>query len=397
MKEYKRPHYRKLESRLAEKRCFIQVITGPRQVGKTTIIRQLLANTTISSNYVSADAYEGSGSNWIERHWEAARILSRQKGAAHIMAIDEIQRIPDWSTTVKKLWDEDTFEGADVKVIISGSLNLLISKGLAESLAGRYEITLLNHWSLAEMSEAFGWSAEQYAWFGGYPGSAPIVNDEQRWKQYVRDSLIEPTIAKDILLMTRIDKPVLLKQLFNLGCSYSGQILSYNKMLGQLQDAGNTVTLAGYLNLLDTAGLLTGLEKYSGSTARQKLSSPKLMVRNTALLSSSFQDSLEQIRNRPEVWGRVVESAIGSHLVNRCRENDCSVWYWREGNDEVDFIVQNRNQIVALEIKSGAGTGKRGIDRFRHIYPESKAIIVGDAGIPWQEFLLMEPQDLVKA
>jgi hypothetical protein len=395
MKEYRRPHYSNLKSRLAEKRNFIQVIAGPRQVGKTTLIRQLLENRVDSSSYVSADSYEGSGSNWIEKHWEAARILSRQRNASHILAIDEIQRIPDWSTTVKKLWDEDTFSGSELKVIISGSSNLLIAEGLTESLAGRYEITTLSHWSLAEMHEAFGWSAEQYTWFGGYPGSAILVGNEQRWKQYVRDSLIEPTIAKDILMMTRIDKPVLLRQLFNLGCSYSGQILSYNKMLGQLQDAGNTVTLAGYLNLLDSAGLLTGIEKYSGSTVRQKLSSPKLMVRNTALLSSSFQEGFEQIRNRPELWGRVVESAIGAHLVNRCRENDCRVWYWREGNDEVDFIIQNRNVIAAVEIKSGPTIRKKGFDRFRKLYPDSKTILVGDAGIPWQEFLLMEPQDIV--
>lgn len=394
MKEYKRPQFGIIEPRLKEKRKFIQVVSGPRQTGKTTLIRQLLESSGISNTYISADSLDSSGKYWIEKHWEAARIVSSQRKTDHILAIDEIQKIPDWSKIVKDLWDGDTFLGNSIKIILSGSSNLLLQQGLTDSLTGRFELTRLNHWSLTEMGDAFGWSPNQYAWFGGYPGSADLIGDEQRWKKYVRDALIEPTISKDILMMTRIDKPVLLRQLFDLGCNYSGQILSYNKMRGQLQDAGNTVTLANYLNLLDRAGLMTGLEKFSGSLSRQKLSSPKLSVRNTALLSSSRQETMKEVLLKPEIWGRIVESSSGAHLINSCEKSDCIIRYWREGNDEVDYIVQKGTKLVAIEIKTGAHIRKTGLDRFKKIYPESRLILVGDKGITWQEFLKTDPEEL---
>lgn len=395
MKEYRRPQYNIIEPRLREKRKFIQVISGPRQVGKTTLIRQLLENSLVSNTYISADSFGGSGINWIEKHWEAARLLAQRNGAGHILAIDEIQSIPDWSTVIKKLWDEDSFRKISLKLIISGSSDLLIRQGLTESLAGRFEQTRLSHWSFDEMHDAFGWSAEKYVWFGGYPGSADLISDEARWKKYIRDAFIETTISKDIFMMTRIDKPALLRQLFDLGCAYSGQILSYNKMLGQLQDAGNTVTLAGYLNLLDRAGLITGLEKYSGSITRQKLSSPKLLVRNTALLSSSRPETMDEILIRPEIWGRLVESAIGAHLINSCESKGYALWYWREGNDEVDYIIQKGKRLAAIEIKTSAAINKKGLEKFRRLYPHARVILTGDRGIPWQDFLRLTPEEIV--
>src|SRR4030043_484839 len=287
MKAYKRPLYKDIKKRLLAGRKFIQVISGPRQTGKTTLIRQLLKDIKIKSTYISADLFEGDGYTWIAKHWESARFkCSQGKERQHILAIDEIQKIPDWSSVIKKLWDEDTYTGTCIKLMISGSSELLLQKGLTESLAGRFEINYLNHWSYNEMKTAFGWTPEQYVWFGGYPGSAVLIDDETRWKRYIIDSLIETSISKDILMLTRVDKPALMRRLFDLGWVYSGQVLSYTKMLGQLQDAGNTVTLAHYLDLLDSAGLLSGIGKYSGSMIRQRSASPKLMVRNTALLSS---------------------------------------------------------------------------------------------------------------
>ena len=394
MKEYRRPQYRIIEPRLREKRKFIQVISGPRQVGKTTLVRQLLENSGESYTYATADNIEGTGRAWVEKHWEAARLISKNKTTDHILAIDEIQKITGWSDIIKGLWDEDTFHRRPVKLILSGSSGLLLQQGLTESLAGRFELTTLYHWSLNEMKDAFGWSPEQFVWFGGYPGSAGFIKDEIRWKKYVRDSLIDTTISKDILMMTRIDKPALLRQMFDLGCAYSGQVLSYNKMLGQLQDAGNTVTLAGYLNLLGRSGLLTGLEKYSGSASRQKLSSPKLIVRNTALISSARTENLDDIFLKPEIWGRIVESAIGAHLVNSFENSDCTVWYWREGNDEIDFIVQKGNDLAALEVKSGSGKRKNSLDRFRKLYPAVKVILIGEGGISWQNFLSIDPVEI---
>ncbi len=394
MKEYRRPQFDILEKRLSESRRFIQVISGPRQVGKTTLISQLLKKSGTRSTYISADSAVGEGRTWIEGHWEAARFASGKDASGHILAIDEIQKIPGWSSVIKAQWDEDTFRKNNIKVILSGSSGLLLQQGLTESLAGRFELVTLSHWSLAEMQKAFKWTPGQYAWFGGYPGSAPLIGNEQRWKAYVRESLVEPAISRDILSMTRIDKPALLRQLLDLGCHYSAEILSYNKMLGRLQDAGNTVTLAHYLNLLNQAGLLTGLEKYSGSLVRQKLSSPKLLVRNTALLSSASKESFSEVINRPELWGRIVESAVGAHLVNSSDSYEMPVTYWREGNYEVDFVLSSGSKIVAVEVKSGTSRTERGLERFRKIYPDARIFQVGDNGIPWKEFLLHDPSEL---
>jgi len=167
-----------------------------------------------------------------------------------------------------------------------GSSPLLVQQGLSESLAGRFEILRIGHWSFSEMRDAFGLTVDQYLYFGGYPGSAALINDEERWRRYLLDSLIETTLARDILLMNRVDKPALLRQMFRLGCEYSGQILSYQKMLGQLQDAGNTTTLAHYLDLLSGAGMLCGLSKFSSEVVRQRGSSPKLQVLNNGLMTA---------------------------------------------------------------------------------------------------------------
>lgn len=395
MKEYRRDQYNILEGRLKGKRKLIQVLTGPRQVGKTTLIRQVLNNISLTSTYISADGYDARNASWIEKHWESARANCRQSGKGHLLAIDEIQKIPDWSPVVKKLWDEDTYSGLNLRLVLSGSSGLLIHRGLNESLAGRFEIIHMRHWSYQEMNKAFSWKPEQYAWFGGYPGSAELINDEDRWKRYIADSLVESTISKDILMLTRIEKPALLKRLFELGCLYSGQILSYTKMLGQLQNAGNTVTLAHYLNLLDTAGLLTGIEKYSGSVPKQKSSSPKFLVQNTALLSSGTEMSFKEALKDPVLWGRIVESAVGAHLVNISWPDRFNIYYWREGNDEVDYVIQKGQKIVALEIKSGRTQKWSGLDRFKQKHPAARIVMIGNNGIPWQTFIGEDPVNLL--
>ncbi|MDX9828390.1 MAG: AAA family ATPase, partial [Spirochaetia bacterium] len=295
---YRRQQFSELEKRLSEDRRFIQVISGPRQVGKTTLVLDVLKNQGSLFRYASADEPGLRGSEWIAQQWEAARLVARDSGKA-ILALDEIQKVPGWSETVKRLWDEDTREGRTLKVIILGSAPLLIARGLSESLAGRFEILRLPHWSYAEMHEAFGFSLNEYIYFGGYPGAASLIGEPGRWKRYIADSLIETTLSRDVLLLTRVDKPALLRLVFELACGYSGQILSYTKMLGQLQDAGNTTTLAHYLNLLSQAGMVRGLPKFSGDSARSRASSPKLQVLNTALISATT--------------GRSFEEAMGDH------------------------------------------------------------------------------------
>ena len=316
-----------LTRRLRETRRFIQAVTGPRQVGKTTLVRQVMEAHRLRARFVSADEPTLRGRDWIEQQWEAARIEATDSGkSGSILVLDEIQKIPGWSESVKRLWDEDTHARIPLKVVLLGSAPMLISQGLTENLAGRFELLHLPHWSFTEMSRAFDWSLEQYIFYGGYPGAASLIRDGQRWRRYILDSLIETTIARDVLLQSRVDKPAMLRRLFELGCRYSGQIMSYTKMLGQLQDAGNTTTLAHYLDLLAGVGMICGLQKYAGEAVRQRGSSPKLQVFNTALMTAQSGYGLKEAKADREYWGRLVESAVGAHLVNAAAAGECEVF-----------------------------------------------------------------------
>jgi len=392
---FQRTHFQILEKRLKEPRAVIQVLAGARQVGKTTLVGQLLAASSMPSHSVSADGVANANTVWLEQQWEIARVKYRQSGASeYILAVDEIQKIPNWSETVKANWDADTRSSTPLKVIILGSSRLLLQQGLTESLAGRFELTYIGHWSLAEMQSAFGFSAEQFAWFGGYPGTARLVEEEFRWKKYVTDALIEPSISRDILSLTRVDKPALLRRLFELGCLYSGQILAFNKILGQLLDAGNVTTLAHYLTLLDSAGLLGGLEKFSGDLIRQRQSSPKFQVHNTALIAAQMPETLPEVLKTPEKWGRIVESAVGAHLLNHARQEGFRLFYWREGNNEVDFVLQYRGKTLAIEVKSGVLRGASGMEVFRKKFSPDKMLLVGRDGLSWEAFLQVNPIEL---
>ena len=392
---YERTVLKILQERITEPRFLIQVVMGPRQVGKTTLILQLLKQVSLGSLYESADAIPASSAIWLEQIWERARLKMDQLASEEfLLVIDEIQKVDNWSETIKKLWDEDTRNGRKLKLILSGSSRLLMQQGLSESLAGRFENTYIGHWSFTEMRDAFGWNAEQFAWFGGYPGSASLINDEERWKNYIVSALIDTSISKDILMLTRVDKPALLKRLFELGCLYSGQILSYTKMQGQLQDAGNTTTLSHYLNLLDTAGLLGGIEAYAADVIRKRASSPKFQVHNNALLSAQQRESFEQVKMQPALWGRAVESAIGAWLINAAQTSGYKLYYWRLRDKEVDFIIERKGKTVAIEVKTGAEKGTSGMKYFKENYQPDKILLVGKNGIPWQEMLEINPTNL---
>ncbi|MDD4192912.1 MAG: ATP-binding protein [Mangrovibacterium sp.] len=392
---YERPHLKQVKARVEESRKFIQVILGPRQVGKTTMVNQLLSRLSISYVYESADAVLATNLAWLMQVWETARLKMKASGASeYLLVIDEIQKIDNWSEVVKQQWDKDTREKVNIKLVLLGSSRLLIQKGLTESLAGRFETFYLGHWSFSEMETAFGWSIEQYVYFGGYPGSASLINDEERWKNYIKDSLIETSISKDILMLTRVDKPALLKRLFELGCLYSGQILSYTKITGQLQDAGNTTTLANYLKLLSDCGLLGGLEKYAGSVIRKRSSSPKFQVYNNALLTSQDYETYSDAIVNPKLWGRLVESSVGAHLFNHSVSGRYNLHYWREGNNEVDFILEKGGKVIGLEVKSGASANNEGMGIFNTKFHPNKMLLVGTGGIPYQEFLKINPTEL---
>ena len=369
---FQRSHVTTLVRRLSEVPTRIVAVFGPRQTGKTTIVRQALRQVERNSRYLSVDEPEPPGllgpdevsfpqaihgelsrdAEWLVGHWREARRLAERSNRGFVLVFDEIQKISNWSETVKGLWDADRARGCPLHVVILGSAPLLMQSGLNESLAGRFEPVDVAHWSFPEMSEAFGFSLEEYLYFGGYPGAAGLIRDQGRWRSYVLSGLVEPNIERDILSMTRVDKPALLKRLFDVGSAYSGQILSYNKLLGQLQDAGNTTTLARYLDLLSNAGLLTGLPKYASQQFRRRASSPKLNVLNTALMTAGSGYSFEEALADRTFWGRVVESAAGAHLYNTATR-DIGLHYWRGRSREVDFVLQRGPRLVAFEVKSG--------------------------------------------
>lgn len=388
------------------------VVAGPRQVGKSTMVRQALSEYRDRSNFVAVDqpipesvdpfsnqgtpaltqALSGSppDAEWLVRQWTQARAKARtlSEGQCYVLAIDEIQKIRRWSEVVKGLWDADRAENLPLHVILLGSSPWLMQKGLTESLAGRYEPIGMAHWSYGEMQTAFDFSLDEYIYFGGYPGSASLIREETRWRHYVRTALIQPNIEKDILQMTRVDKPALLKALFELGCgAYSGQIIAYDKLRGQLADAGNTTTLAHYLELLSMAGLLSGLSKFAVQAFRKRASSPKLNAHNTALISALAGYSFAEASSDRSYWGRLVESAVGAHLINTVSE-DCGIHYWRESPHEVDFILTNGRKILAIEVKSGAKFATpKGLEVFAGKFTEARTLIVGEGGVPLADFL----------
>ncbi len=381
--------------RLRSPRRFLQVLAGPRQVGKTTLARQAMKAFGEHSTYLTADNPAPGDNFWIEQQWELARLHCRQSGI-WLLVLDEIQKIPRWSEAVKKLWDEDSLQGLDLRVLVLGSSPLLMQTGLSDSLAGRFEMLRVGHWNFAEMREAFGWTLDQYIYFGGYPGAAELIEDEERWRRYLLDSLIETTLSRDVLLMARVEKPALLRSLFRLGCEYSGQILSYQKMVGQLQDAGNTTTLAGYLDLLAGTGMLRGISKYSGQVVRQRASIPKLQVFNTGLISAQAAMTFQRVRHHPDHWGRLVESAVGAHLAGAVMRGEIDdLYYWREHNREVDFVIRFGTRIVALEVKSGQRKqALPGIAAFDQTFLPARSFLVGSGGMPIEEFLQVAPIEL---
>ena len=394
---YKISQYQIIVDRLLEPRKFMQVVMGPRQVGKTTVVKQAIQSLSneIPHLIFSADNVPATQNSWISDCWSTARTQMKLEGAKElIMVIDEIQKLKDWSEVVKKEWDDDTFHDINLKVILLGSSRVLLQKGLADSLAGRFETIKMTHWTYAEMHEAFGLSLDEYIYYGGYPGAMSLIKEPDRWNNYVKDSIIDATINKDILFDMAISKPALLRQTFELGAFYSGQIVSLTKMVGSLQDAGNTTTLSGYLNILKDSGLLAGIQKFSIDKARQRASIPKFQVFNSALRNVYSDYSLGEAIQNPKVWGRFFESAIGAHLVSGALTGNYEVFYWRDGDWEVDYILKKNNQIAAIEVKSNTDTTNKGLAAFRERYKPHSSIVIGKGGMSAETFLGINPAKL---
>ena len=393
---FTRKEFSLIKQRVTEPRRFIQVVLGPRQIGKTTVVRQVLETLDAPSLYYSADAVAAADASWLRSCWETARVeYAKGEGKDFLLVIDEIQKVPNWSETVKREWDADTWNARSIKLLLLGSSRALVMSGLSESLTGRFEEIRMTHWTYSEMHEAYGTSLDQYIWYGGYPGAAFLIPDQiERWKAYIQSSVIDSTVNRDVLEDGHIANLALLRKTLELGIAYSGKILSLTKLLGQLQDRGNVSTIAGYLEKLNTCGLLGTLSKYSNDEARKKASIPKFQVHNSALLAACSALSFEEARAKPDLWGRAVESAVGAYLISQSFRSRFGVSYWREGDKEVDFVLSVRGKTIALEVKSNGEKRSAGLSLFQEKFRPNRCLVVGEGGLSLESFFELDPVTL---
>lgn len=357
MRQYVRlQHYRELKTGLTGKPNLLQVVVGPRQVGKTTLALQLFERFRGAKRYDTADVPATPDAAWIEAQWKRMREEARGRKGDALLILDEVQKVPHWSSVVKRLFDEDRRARRSIRVILLGSSALLMQKGLTESLAGRFELHRHYPWSYRECRAFFGLSLSEYLFFGGYPAGLALRKDEARWGRYVRDALIETVLSKDLLLLAPVRKPALLRQTFGIAATHPAQILSYQKMLGSLQDAGNTTTIASYLTLLSQAFLLAPLGRWSGSSVRRRGSQPKIVVLDNGIVSAMSGRSRAELQRDAAAWGRMVENAVGAELFFLAEKHGGQLFYWRRRGEEVDYVLKIGGRLHAIEVKAGSAS-----------------------------------------
>lgn len=314
-----------------------------------------------------------------------------------VLFLDEIQIIQRWSNIVKGLWDTDRRNGYPLRVVILGSAAWRMLIGRNESLVGRFDPFEVTHWTFQEMTQVYGLTNDEYMFFGGYPGSLSVESETTRldyWRKYIIGAVMIPVVDRDILGLTRIRKPSLMRHLIDIVPSYSSQIISYNKLLGQLQDKGNITTIVDYLNLLSDAGIITSLFRYTSALHLGRSKPPKLNILNTSLMTVPSGYSLEGAQADRSFWGHVVESAVGAHLYNT-RGIVTRIHFWRDdsGDHEVDFVISRGPHLVGIEVKSGNVRSLHGLNAFKAKYPRAKTMIVGPNGIPLDIFFHVPPRN----
>ena len=397
--QYERQHLAILKSRMAEPRRRMQIIMGPRQVGKSTLVYQYCDGIDTPYDFFSADGVSRFDTTWIPNHWQEARMKMDLHGdKEHIIIIDEVQKIIGWSEQVKKEWDEDTRNKRNLKVILLGSSRVLLQKGLDESLEGRFEPIKMGFWEWNEMRDAFGFTMQQYIYFGGFPGLAPDIHDEDRWRNLMEDAIITPILTRDILEIEEIRNPALLRQVFELACMESARELSLTKMQGTM-NSGTVPTIKNYLNILDQTMTVKPLQKYAPSVIKEKNSVPKMQVFNSAFRNRYGLFSYEEAVANPTEWGRQVESAVGAHLANRSLLDGFELLYWRdEHKKECDYVLKKGQALVAIEVKSSSADDTSGFEKFKELYGEhlTAALIVGPEGLPLDDFFEMDLKQLFR-
>lgn len=377
----------------------IQLVTGPRQVGKTTLLLDLAARLGERAMYAAADAPEASLPGHWDRLWADAE--ARAGRGAVVVLLDEVHLMPAWAAALKGRWDRFRRRGLPIHIVATGSSALRVTHGSRESLAGRFERLVFTHWTAGALSAAFDLppaeAARAAVVFGTYPGAVPLARDPARWRAYVRDAIIEPAIGRDVLALGQVRRPALLRQVFAVAVASPAQIVSLQKIQGQLADRGALETVAHYLSLLQDAYLVAALEKFTTRPARRRAAPPKLIALNNALLSAMHPDGPPDERRDAARFGAWVENACLASALSHGQR----VTYWREEPLEVDGIIDGTWGRLAVEVKTSRVESRdlTGVLEFCRRHPSYRPLVVtrpgdedrarqwGIAAVSWVDFL----------
>jgi predicted AAA+ superfamily ATPase len=382
----------------------IQLLSGPRQVGKTTLLLELAEELGAAALYAPADAPEAVLPGFWERLWDQAEEVAGKAGRA-VVLLDEAHLVPDWAGRLKGVWDRLRRKKLPIQIVATGSSALRLASGSRESLAGRFERITLTHWSAASLAQVFKLSPEVAALTiveeGSYPGAFELRSDRARWSAYLRDAIVGPAIGRDILALAAVRRPALLRQVFGACASSPAQIVSLQKIQGQLQDAGALETIAHYLALLEEAYLVAPIQKYAARAARRRNAPPKLVTLSNALSAAVDPRGAPSQKAEPDRFGAWVENACLAHAWNAGQQ----VSYWREEPLEVDGILEGSWGSWAIEVKTGGfqASDLKGLLELTRRHRALRPLVIceqsrigtaertGVSAISWQQFLLDGP------